>query len=571
MRTLSVNLSHDASVTLIEDGKIILHQLEERLSHKKHDQFVYHCIDTIKEYCDNIDRLVYSGCWNAISSNRHVLLQYLRYKGYKLPDVDIEVVIDGDRHHHWFHALCGYFSSPFDKDAAILVMDGAGSDLSSKSKENESIFILEDGNMNCVYKTIGGFRNNKDEYLDFPTRIGVGMMYNAVTGRIGFKNYDEGKTMGLASYTHNSDHLPEFINIKEGANESIFGQLITGNIPGTESIISASFVAGLNNDFYNREEKNIIGSPSFQFDSLLAHIAQKDFEDYVYNMVLKTIDITKRKNIVLSGGCFMNCVSNYKLIKRLPKDVNIYVDPLCNDVGISIGGSMYSEFMDYTSDDYLKNTFLTKKTLKKYIPSYLGSSLKYEYSLKSQYTEKDTTPQEVANLLSCGNIVAIAQGKAESGARALGNRSILFNPTIKNGRDIVNKVKKREPWRPFAGTVMLEHAREWFDMDKLEESSFMTYAIDVIEDKKEIIPSITHVDGTCRIQTVTENQNKNYYNLISEFYKITNIPIVLNTSFNLAGDTIVETMQDAIDTLEKSEIEYLYLPDIMKLICVPNK
>ena len=163
--------------------------------------------------------------------------------------------------------------------------------------------------------------------------------------------------MGLASYTHNSDHLPEFINIKEGANESIFGQLITGNIPGTESIISASFVAGLNNDFYNREEKNIIGSPSFQFDSLLAHRAQKDFEDYVYNMVLKTIDITKRKNIVLSGGCFMNCVSNYKLIKRLPKDVNIYVDPLCNDVGISIGGFMYSEFMDYTSDDYLKTLF----------------------------------------------------------------------------------------------------------------------------------------------------------------------------------------------------------------------
>ena len=111
----------------------------------------------------------------------------MRYKGYKLPDVDIEVVIDGDRHHHWFHALCGYFSSPFDKDAAILVMDGAGSDLSSKSKENESIFILEDGNMNCVYKTIGGFRNNKDEYLDFPTRIGVGMMYNAVTGQLDLK------------------------------------------------------------------------------------------------------------------------------------------------------------------------------------------------------------------------------------------------------------------------------------------------------------------------------------------------------------------------------------------------
>ena len=196
--------------------------------------------------------------------------------------------------------------------------------------------------------------------------------------------------------------------------------------------------------------------------------------------------------------------------------------------------------------------------------------MKYHYVLNEGETEIEVTPTEVAQLLVDGNIVAIAQGRSEAGPRALGNRSILFDPRHPEGKDIVNRVKKREYFRPFAGTVLLEHARDWFDMDRLDESPYMMYAIDVLLEKQKEIPAITHVDGTCRVQTLKKDQNQNYYDLISEFHKLTGVPIVFNTSFNLAGDTIAETMDDALRTLRYSEIEYLYLPEIKKLIKVPN-
>ena len=157
-------------------------------------------------------------------------------------------------------------------------------------------------------------------------------------------------------------------------------------------------------------------------------------------------------------------------------------------------------------------------------------------------------------------IVAIFQDSSEYGPRALGNRSLLFDPRNKNGKNIVNKIKRREWFRPFAGTVLLEYANDWFEMGAIKESPYMSFAIPVKEKKKTIIPSITHVDGTCRIQTVTKKQNKNFYDLIELFYNKTNVPILFNTSFNLAGEALVETKKDALDTLEKSDINYLYIP-----------
>ena len=158
-------------------------------------------------------------------------------------------------------------------------------------------------------------------------------------------------------------------------------------------------------------------------------------------------------------------------------------------------------------------------------------------------------------------ILAIFQGKSEMGPRALGNRSLLFDPRNKDGKTIVNKVKKREWYRPFAGSVLLEHAHEWFEMGTIKESPYMSFAIPVKENKKELIPSITHVDGTCRIQTITEKQNKNFYNLIKSFYEKTQIPILFNTSFNLAGEPLVETKEDALSTMKRSDLKYLYMPE----------
>ena len=183
---------------------------------------------------------------------------------------------------------------------------------------------------------------------------------------------------------------------------------------------------------------------------------------------------------------------------------------------------------------------------------------------------KIVTPLDVAELIVNKNIVALFQGRSEAGHRALGNRSILYDPRDPNGKDHVNIVKQREWYRPFAASVMLEHAHDWFDMAGLKDSPFMMFAVDVIKNKQKLIPCVTHIDGTCRIQTVTKEQNLNFYNLIDEFYKLTGVPMLFNTSFNLAGEVIVETEEEAIDVIKRSRIEYLYLPKKQTLIIEKN-
>lgn len=179
----------------------------------------------------------------------------------------------------------------------------------------------------------------------------------------------------------------------------------------------------------------------------------------------------------------------------------------------------------------------------------------------------DVNYDDVVELILEKKVGAIHQGRSEIGPRALGNRSIIFDPRVFNGKDIVNTVKKREEWRPFAGSVLEEHANEWFDMIGLKSSPFMTFNLRVRERAKKHIPSITHIDGTCRIQTVNKEDNYHYYNLINTFFNYTKVPILLNTSFNLAGDAIVENVEHAIDTLHRSELFYVYFPEL-KIIVV---
>ena len=167
---------------------------------------------------------------------------------------------------------------------------------------------------------------------------------------------------------------------------------------------------------------------------------------------------------------------------------------------------------------------------------------------------------QAVNILLEQKPLVIFQGHSEWGPRALGNRSILFDPRNKNAKDIVNNFKNREWWRPLAGTILLEYVHDWFEMGSLKESPFMSFAVDAKKQTVEKIPSIVHVDGTCRIQTVSKEQNLNYYYLISEFYKKTKVPVLLNTSFNLAGMPIVETLEQAIFVCNISEFKYLYTP-----------
>jgi carbamoyltransferase len=173
---------------------------------------------------------------------------------------------------------------------------------------------------------------------------------------------------------------------------------------------------------------------------------------------------------------------------------------------------------------------------------------------------------DVARLLVDKKIVALFQGRSESGPRALGNRSMLYTPMDPDGKNFVNKVKGREYFRPLAASMLLEYANDWFDMIGVEESPYMTFSFTCREDKKDIIPSVIHVDGSCRIQTVTKEQNLHYYNLIRAFHLITGVPMILNTSLNLAGEPLVESIDDAFKTFAKSDIHYLYLPELSILV-----
>ena len=171
------------------------------------------------------------------------------------------------------------------------------------------------------------------------------------------------------------------------------------------------------------------------------------------------------------------------------------------------------------------------------------------------------TQEEAVRQISKQQIVAIFQGESEIGPRALGNRSILFDPTNPEAKTIVNEIKEREEFRPFAGSMLLEYFDEYFITSTLKESPYMSYAIPVKKEKVQEISSIVHHDYTCRIQTVTEEQNKNYYNLIKAWHKESNCPIVFNTSFNLGGEAMVETIEDAIDTCKRCDINFIYIPE----------
>lgn len=177
----------------------------------------------------------------------------------------------------------------------------------------------------------------------------------------------------------------------------------------------------------------------------------------------------------------------------------------------------------------------------------------------------------ISELISLKHIVCIFQGRSEAGPRALGNRSILFDPRDYNNPDYINKVKGREWYRPVAGTILEEKSFEYFDMKNLKSSPFMSYAVKMKEKYYTKIPAILQVDNTCRIQTVNKEQNYHYYNLITSFYEKTGIPIIGNTSFNLGGEPIVETIDDAISVIERSSIEFLYLPEKKVLILSENK
>jgi carbamoyltransferase len=549
--TLGVNKGHNSSVALLENDKVLFFLESERLSNIKYDRFPFQAISKIKDYVNYIDHLVITGLSPTPEYDVNAELDAYSATVLGLNKTFLDhgfTVSDFWNRHHEIHAATAFYNSGFDK-ALCIVKDAFGSPYWFNNpnaplglgKEITSSFIFEHpSKVELIQRNIAYAGKLDNDYLELDNKVTLingyseGLAFEEISKILGFTSFDAGKTMGLAPYGVKDPELKPFYK---------------------NNIINNDVFKYLNNDL-NDNIVDIEITSDFQKKANIAYHLQQSVQEKVADYIVNILNKTNEKNLCLSGGFFLNCVSNYNLLKRIPKDINIYVEPIASDAGNSLGAAKYY----YYSITQNKNK-IPQKTI------YYGP--KYNYTLEDLKNEniiQNISFYDVAKIISEKNIVAMYQGSSEAGPRALGNRSILYDPRDINGKDHVNSVKKRESFRPFAGSVLKEYANDWFDLRQLNESKFMMFAVDVIKEKQSLIPAITHVDGTCRVQTVSEEDNINYYKLIKEFYNITGVPILFNTSFNLAGNTIVETLDDALFTLKNSKIDYLYLPEMSVLI-----
>ena len=603
---LSISRGHNASTTLMVDDEVVFYVEEERLSRFKHDGAPLAGLIKAFDYVDHIDHLVICHTHRHASkldwtgeNVYHGLIRKIAKKKFEFNTHFFDLT------HHKIHAACAFFNSGFET-AACVVADGAGSflqirDLTEPCYEFETIFKASYPlRFETVYKHLGTSlpvgvermypeSTNIDEleyvipYRDkdgidiseqyLTEHPGLTKVYEAVTKYCCFDTIDAGKTMGLSPYGKDNPDLPDLFNGKWTNRE-----VVLPTYPGGAKINSGRYKI-LEEDV--QKHKPHVWT---QVQKDMAWKCQRQTEERMIELIQKAHEQTGETNIVVSGGYGLNCVANYKYWKAFP-NLNILAEPISHDGGTSLGGAKYlynklknkqsKPVKNWASNNvYIDNNevinnieIMSPQTSIYYGPKYDPNSYLDELD---GYTVTDTSYDDIAKLIREGNIVTIFQGRSEGGPRALGNRSILFDPTIKDGKDIVNGVKNREFFRPFACSILKEKVHDWFDLAGREESPHMMYAVDALPGIAEKIPSVIHVDNTCRIQTVTKEQNEHYYNLISAFEKLSDTPILFNTSFNLGGDPLVEDLYDAIKTLQTSDIDWMYLPEIQKLVYIPR-
>ena len=556
---LAINPGHNGSAALVVDGEVVYYSEEERLSRMKYDGNPFRAmLHVLVNHV--VDELVIGGTTNQLSQ-----LPWTGEDAYtalaRKFNPNIKITKMGHLH-HFGHAASAFYGSGFDTAVAVIV-DGAGSFHQEQVNEQFTVGGFETETVyqcsyphefNAVYKR---YADGNAAYYDngiqeFDNSVTITKAYEAVSDYLGFGYIEAGKTMGLAPYGSYDENIPEFfINGKGNKNLLIPRYPAGANIDENRNPYLKRFTEPKewHNDF------NLVRD----VDKNLAYHVQSAVEQQMYDLIQKAVDITGETNVVISGGFGLNCVANYKFVKRFP-NLKFYIDPIAHDGGTAIGLARYAWFQhsQETTPAPLSTVYLSAP------PDYNQLTLIEQQKLNAEIL--DATPADIAQLIEQGNIVSLFQGRAEGGPRALGNRSILFDPRRSDGKDFVNQVKRREWFRPFAGSCLEEHADEWFDMAGMDSSPFMMYAVDVRADKVAQIPAVTHVDNTCRVQTVNATQNSHYYNLIQEFHKLTGVPLLFNTSFNLGGQPLVETIIDALITLFNSDINYLYLPEIGKLV-----
>jgi len=508
MRILSVHNSHNASICEIHDNKIIYFQEAERLDGVKKSR---NWLILLQKYTGSkIDKFIFVHSSSYPPTGKkyveEVLLQYdITYQ-------EIEYKID----HHFYHACTAFFNSGLEQ-SYVFILDGAGcfDHFDDETSEIASLYLFKKNKYKKIFKVYCSEEEHTEGKNYFINTLSLGHLYLLVKKILNVK--EEGSVMALSCYGNNDLNNFKLFTEKFNHFTTIQKELLDLQM------------------LYSNKNK-----------AAVSKLVQTKLEEIVINYV-KNIIKNKKRNLCVSGGVFQNTVLNSKLLDLVP---NLYVDPCADDSGISMGAALWN----LNNKKFIKNKINTL---------FLGDNPNYQ-NLNIQRLH-NVTYEQIAKLISEKNIVAIYQGKNEIGKRALGNRSFLYDPRDQHAKEKINLLKNREWFRPTAGTVLHEHAHEWFNLKSKDESEFMSYVFQV---KKPNVPGITHVDNTCRIQTLRKEQNFHYYNLIKEFYNITGVPILLNTSFNLAGKPLVNSVQDAINTINGENnytFKFIYFPELGKL------
>ena len=597
---LGISRGHNAGVCLSKNGEIVFSIEEERLSRQKYDGSPFASMIKVLDYTDKIDYMFIAHTTTVKDAGKIEFTGDNMYTGMarKLGLIDQHInpvthpqVIDVSNQHHKLHAACSFYRSGFD-NAVALVIDGCGSaydvsygyDPQYRPSDLWEMQMWEvESILDCSYpaelKTLYKHSATKDtlmvhidheassEYLgEEGTHLavhsgsaGITKTYEAATKYAGFQEIEAGKTMGLFPYGKPNKNIPAFFNNMNGimlSDRNVFTSFYPRG-----ALVNAQAYSELDSNHDHEGDLSLL-----QNRRDFAYAAQKETQEQVLNLILKAVEMSGKKQVVFSGGYALNCVANYYLLEQLrEKGIELYVEPISNDGGTCIGAALLGFHM-ITQDSKKYNG----RDIYLGMPRSYSSNEVIDVASKYNATIEDADDEHIIELMTSKNIVACFQGRSEAGPRALGNRSLMFDPTFEDGKEYVNGIKNREYFRPFAGSILAEDVHEWFDLRGMKDSPHMMYAVNCQPGIAEKIPAIIHVDGTCRIQTVSEEDNPLYYKIIKAFKEKTGCPIIFNTSFNLGGEPLVETLDDALRTLTYSKIEYLYLPEYGKLIKVKN-
>tara|TARA_Y100001963_G_scaffold26466_1_gene36041 strand:- start:4687 stop:6327 length:1641 start_codon:yes stop_codon:yes gene_type:complete len=517
-------VSWNSAACLLIDGVLISINEEERFIRKKHAleeghsafplNAINECLKHGKISVSDVDLICIGWgenviCGNSSEDNIKFVKQYTdkTLNGLKSMGFDLGKV--KKYNHHLCHAASSFFCSNHGF-SNIISLDGAGDDCSGWIGFSEGAF--------SDLRNINAHASNHFSQV-ISCGNSWGNLWENVTEILGFKRHSgEGKTMGLAPYGEfDPNILPSFF-ASNGAPE----------------IYKYNCFFADKGWIYGRGKQL---EPLSQEGKNLAHTLQKYYNDFLVQKAQEMIESNSCKNFCITGGVGLNCTGNGYLANSGLLE-NIFIQPASSDSGTSLGAAILGglEYGSYFQSNFNHAYWGSSYSLQEIKEALSRSSLKFE--------EVDNVGEAVAELLHKDQVVCNFQGRAEIGPRALGNRSVLANPCKKENLDRINKIKGRESWRPLAPSILEE---DYFNVvDTKHHSPYMLMACQVSEEYKEKIPAVVHVDGSCRPQTVFKSTNEIYHNIILEFKKRTGIPVVLNTSFNMYYEPIVNSPDDAI-------------------------